>query len=329
MAAEPVERTRHGREPLAQPRGVQPPADRLEPEPLAAEPVAHQLVEPPHPGRKSLAQALDHRGGAAQPEPFGQIVEPLGGHGQEPARLRQPASEPREAFPAGPELAQDRAVEPLPQAGDPPEEIGPDRHRDLGGGGRRGCPPVGGEIDQRVVGLVSHGRDQRDRRGGRGAHDDLLVEGPEILDRAATPGDDHDVRPRDPPARRQGREAADGGRHLLGRAFALDLDRPEDHPHREAIGEPVQDVADHRPGWRGDHAHDPRQKGQRPLAAGVEQALGRELALALLEQRHERAQAGRLHPLDHELVLGAAGIRGEPAGADDLEAVLGLETQPR
>jgi hypothetical protein len=57
----------------------------------------------------------------------------------------------------------------------------------------------------------------------------------------------------------------------------------------------VQDVADHRAGRRGDDADDASAGRARALARLVEQALGGELALALLQQRHQRADAGRLH----------------------------------
>ncbi len=62
----------------------------------------------------------------------------------------------------------------------------------------------------------------------------------------------------------------------------------------EAVGEPVQDVADDGAGRRGDDADDARQIGQRALAAFVEETLGGELLAPLLEERHERADAGRL-----------------------------------
>jgi hypothetical protein len=97
-------------------------------------------------------------------------------------------------------------------------------------------------------------------------------------------------------------EAADRGGDLLGRAVALHLDRPDDDVAREAVGEPMQDVADHRAGRRGDDADHLRQERQELLSRLVEQALGGELALALLEQRHQRAEAGRLQGLDDDLV---------------------------
>ena len=65
------------------------------------------------------------------------------------------------------------------------------------------------------------------------------------------------------------------------------------------------------------------RKGKRPLALGREQALGRELPAALVEQRHQRADAGRRQAIDDQLIARAARIGGDPAGRDHLEPVLG------
>ena len=64
---------------------------------------------------------------------------------------------------------------------------------------------------------------------------------------------------------------------------------------------------------------------QQLLARLVEQPLGGEFLAALLEQRHQRAEAGRLQRLDDDLVLRAAGIGGEPAGDHHFEAGFELE----
>ena len=74
-------------------------------------------------------------------------------------------------------------------------------------------------------------------------------------------------------------------------------------------------------------ADDTRQERQRALPRLVEQAFGGELALALLELRHERAEAGGLQRLDDDLILGGAGKGGDLAGGDDLHALLGLELE--
>ena len=71
-------------------------------------------------------------------------------------------------------------------------------------------------------------------------------------------------------------EAVDGGGDLDGAGLALHPHRPDQHMAGEAVGEPMQNVADHRAGRRGDHADDARQIGQRQLALRVEQAFGGE-----------------------------------------------------
>ena len=216
------------------------------------------------------------------------------------------------------------------------EQLAAHRHRELGGGGRRRRAQIGGEIDQRGVGLVADAGDQRDLGFGGGADHDFLVERPKVLQAAAAAGDDQQVRPRRQSRfgsrlgsrRGQAIEAADRGRDLLGGGLALDQDRPDQDVAREPIGEAVQDVADHRAGGRGDHADDLGQIGQRPLAFLGEQALGGELALALLQQLEQRALAGQLQPLDHDLIAGAAGIGGDPAARDHLHAVLRGDAEP-
>ena len=61
-------------------------------------------------------------------------------------------------------------------------------------------------------------------------------------------------------------EAEDGGGDLDRAGLALHPHRPDQHMAGEAVGEPMQDVADHRAGRRGDDADDARQIRQRPLA---------------------------------------------------------------
>ena len=107
------------------------------------------------------------------------------------------------------------------------------------------------------------------------------------------------------------------------------LHRPHQHAARKAVLQPMQDVADHRTGRRGDDADHFRQPRQQLLARFVEQAFGGKLLLALFHQRHQRADPGGLERLDHDLVFRRAGIGGELAGGDDLEPFLRLEAHPR
>ena len=184
---------------------------------------------------------------------------------------------------------------------------------------------VGHETDTTLIDYAADRRDQGEDAGGGGADHDLLVERPEVLQRAAAARDDQQIGPRDPAALRQRVEAADRGRDLLGRAFALHLDRPHQHAAGKTVLQPMQDVADHGAGRRGHDADHLRQPRQELLARLVEQAFGCELLLALLHQRHQRADAGGLQRLDHDLVFRGARIGRELAGGDDLEPLLGLE----
>ena len=59
----------------------------------------------------------------------------------------------------------------------------------------------------------------------------------------------------------------------------------------------------------------------------VEQALGGELLLALFEQRHQRADAGGLQRIDHDLILGRARIGRHPPRGDDLQPFRRLDAQ--
>ncbi len=52
-------------------------------------------------------------------------------------------------------------------------------------------------------------------------------------------------------------------------------------------------------------------------------------ALALFEQRHERAEAGRLERLHDDLILRAARIGGDPPGDHHFEAGFELELDAR
>ena len=78
---------------------------------------------------------------------------------------------------------------------------------------------VGGVVDQRPVGLVADGGNQRDFRGRGGAHHDLFVEGPQVLEAAAAASQDEHVAFRAPiggsdrarDARRRGQAVTPGG----------------------------------------------------------------------------------------------------------------------
>ncbi len=73
-------------------------------------------------------------------------------------------------------------------------KIGPDRYCHFRGTCRGRRAHVGGKIDQRPVGLVANGGNDRDPRCGDGADHRLIVEAPEVFKAAAAARHDQDVR---------------------------------------------------------------------------------------------------------------------------------------
>uniref|UniRef100_A0A0N4Z692 Nitrite reductase n=1 Tax=Parastrongyloides trichosuri TaxID=131310 RepID=A0A0N4Z692_PARTI len=100
----------------------------------------------------------------------------------------------------------------------------------------------------------------------------LVVERPEVLDRAAAARDDQQVRAGDRPVRRHLVEAADGVGHLAAGGVALNHHRPDDDAAGPALGDAVQDVADHRAGRAGDDADGRGEGRQGLLLRRIEQA---------------------------------------------------------
>jgi hypothetical protein len=153
---------------------------------------------------------------------------------------------------------------------------------------------------------------------------DLGAERQQVLERATAARDDDEIGPRQRPTFWQSIKAHDAGGDFGGRGLALHARRPHQHAARKAVGQPMQDVADDRAGGRGDDADHPRQERQKLLARLVEQAFGGELLLALFQELHQRADAGRLQRVDDDLVFRRTRISGELAGGDDVEPFLQL-----
>ena len=125
-----------------------------------------------------------------------EMIQPL-------PRDREQFARPRQRAGGGAQFVAAALLAALPahhraprEALDLDEQFAAHRHRHFGRGGRRRRALVGGEIDQRDVGLVADRRDQRDHAVGGGANHDLLVERPQILQRAAAARDDQQIRPR-------------------------------------------------------------------------------------------------------------------------------------
>src|SRR5262245_18683834 len=240
---------------------------------------------------------------------------------------RQPARQSIEAIALDLDPAPERGrdADAVLRHGD--EQVGADRHGALRGRRRGRRAIVGDDVENSPVGLVSDGRDQRDRaRGGRARYA-LLVEAPQIFEAAAAPRDDDEIGARDEAAV-EGVEAEHGGGGFERTGLALHPDRPNQNVAGKAVGEAMKDVADHSTRRRSDDADDAGQEGQPLLARLEEQALGGEHLLALFEQRHERAGAGGLERIDDDLIFRPVGISGDAASDDDFEPGLGLEFEP-
>ena len=128
-------------------------------------------------------------------------------------------------------------------------------HDQLGRDRRRGGPDVGRELRERHVRLVADADHDRPRMRGDGAHDGLLVEGPEVLERAAAAGEDDDVhgapRGRVRPAAEAAQRADDG---LLGtRALHL-AGAHDDARQRPAARDDAVHVVEDGARQRGDDA---------------------------------------------------------------------------
>ena len=203
------------------------------------------------------------------------------------------------------------------------------RHRQFGGGSGRRRPAVGHEVDQCGVGLVPHRGYQRDVGSRRRPRHDLLVEPPEVLDGAAPPCHDQQVRTRQGTAALEAVEPLDGPGHLRRAGRTLHRHRPDQHLARETIAQPVQDIPDDRARRRGHDTDDVRQVRQGFLAPGVEQAFRRQRRLALFQHRHQRARACRTDILQHDLVLRLPREGGQPSGGHHLHPLLRLGLQAR
>ncbi|OQB90679.1 MAG: hypothetical protein BWX86_02187 [Verrucomicrobia bacterium ADurb.Bin122] len=195
---------------------------------------------------------------------------------------------------------------------------------ELGGGA--GClgAHVGGEIAEREIDLVADGGDDRQAAGGDGAHERLFVEGPQILDAAASPADHEQV---ENPECLGLRELCD---HVGGGAFALDLGGQHDEPAAPvATLEDADEILHGGARRRGDESDGRGHRRERKLVLRGEQTLGGEALLERLELPLEAADAILDHGADDELVLPARLVEAESAKGHDLLAVAQAHALPR
>ena len=127
-------------------------------------PIAHQLGQARVPGLQPLQLVPRPRSRrAAQPQPLAQIVQPLGRPCPSSVSGRgRPRASPSAAAPSWSQPARHAVVQPDVELAGLQQQVAPHRHRHLGRRRGRRRPPVGDVVDQRGVGLVADGRDQRD-----------------------------------------------------------------------------------------------------------------------------------------------------------------------
>ncbi|VWC42463.1 hypothetical protein BLA6860_07099 [Burkholderia lata] len=215
-------------------------------------------------------------------------------------RAHQPAREPVELLRALFEPALHAARERTLALADLAQQQRPLRARELGRAGRRRRTQVGREVRDREIGFVPDAADDRQFARRDRARQRLVVERPQILDRAAAATDQQYV---DLAARIRG---LDGRDELFGGTGALHGRRIDDHRNvRRAAGERGQHVAQRGRLQRRDDADRARVGRQRPLALGREQPLALELRLQPQERLVQAPLPGAPHGLDVELHFAA------------------------
>jgi len=268
-------------------------------------------------------EAVAHRCAQAQ---F-QVVEALRLLAQSRARMAQAARQPVQPLPARRELALQPLGKARARGGKPAQQgVAVGRQQFRRGRGRRRAH-VGDQVRDREVGLVAHGGDHGQPARVDRARDHFLVEGPQVLERAAAAPDQQHVERR-LQRRRHAVRARDGRGDLRARALALHRYREHaDRERRVAPSEHGEDVVQRGAGGRRDHAEVRREPRQCTLALGSEQAFGREPLAQQLERALQRARAGGLEFLDDELVFAACRVQAHGAAHQHAVAVRGSQAR--
>ncbi len=181
-----------------------------------------------------------------------------------------------------------------------PAQRGAVRHRQRSGCGRRRGARVGDEIAYGEVGLVSDAADDRDARFEYRAGEDFFVEGPQVLDRAATAAHDQDI---DFGVSIRGRNRRGD---LVGGAGALYRRRvQDDRKTRETARQRGQDVAQCGGYGRCDDTQRQRKGRERSLTLGRKPARCFKPCLQPGKTLVQRTEAGKSHRLDIELEFAA------------------------
>ena len=185
---------------------------------------------------------------------------------------------------------------------------------------------------------MADGRDDRQRGGGNGAGERLVVESGEVFQRTSAARDQDEID--------LSGELA-GLNNFAQALLGLDLVEPADSRgdrggafgalHRRRIDQQIQarvatannfdDVVKHRSAGGGDDADRTREGGQRALASGVEEAFGQQARLELFVRKLQSPCAARFQRLGDELKLAARLVDGDAAAHQNGQSVLRLEAQ--
>ena len=262
-------------------------------------------------------------------QPLGGPVEALARHGYQILTGGHGTGEAAQVRPAPLQKTNHGTSMAAAEIGHGGHQLAAHRHAHFGSPGGGGRAQVGGVVDEGPVGLVAHGRHQRDHALGGGSHDPFVVEAPEVFQRPTAARHDDDRGARDRPGLGQGIEATDRSGNLRRARLALHAHRPDQNATGKAVRDAVEDIADDGAGGRGHHADHVRQIGDELLARVVEQALSGELAATLLQQGHEGAHTRGLHRFDDDLVGRLARKGCQLAGRDDLKPLFGADAHSR
>ena len=196
-------------------------------------------------------------------------------------------------------------------------------HQQLGGRrwGRRA--EVGGEVRDREVDLVTDCRNDRDCARADRACDRFVVERPQVFERAAAPGQQENI------VAARGRRGVQHRDNRGRRVLALDRYRQDFYfSKRETPRDHAEHVANRGAGWRGDYADPARHLRNRSLAIDVEQTLGGELRLELLECALQGAFARFFEAVDNQLEFATRFVQADPGAGQHAHTIAGLEAQP-